>query len=342
MLDLSDLLQPVSDDSPCGARQNNSALFFEMLEARGGEERQSFSGDGTGSGEKDDSDWKLVKKNATQLLKDSRDIEIATLLTIALLHTNDFPGLASGLKLIRELLEQYWDCAYPELDMDYPDQPDEQAFERIGILAELGADAFKLVIRKHPVVSHNILGKFSLNDIQAAHSDNPPNDAHKPEHIDGAFVEVGLDIVKEVKNAVSISIVEAETIENIFKEKTGPGSYPDLSGLCSTLREISFILADKVQEEEPEVVESEATKVTEVTGSTTQGTPKFNAGQINNRDDVIKAIDKVCEYYRKNEPGSPIPLLLERAKRLVDKEFLEILEDLSPDGVNQAQNIFGV
>lgn len=46
MLDLSDLLLPISEDSPCGERQNNSAVFFEMQGAKGGEERQSFSGDG--------------------------------------------------------------------------------------------------------------------------------------------------------------------------------------------------------------------------------------------------------------------------------------------------------
>ena len=342
MLDLSNLLTSISDELPCGERQNNSSLYFEMLEAKGGGERQSFSGDGTGDGEKDDTDWKLVKRTAIELLKNSHDLEIAVQLTISLLHTDGFSGLASGLSLIRQLLEQYWDCLHPELDMDFPDQPDEQAFERISLLSDLGGVALKLSVRKHPVIAHNVLGKFCLNEIQAAYSDNPPEDAPKSEHVDGAFIEVGEDVVKETKEAISTSIIEAETIESFFKEKAGPASYPDLSALRSTLREIDHILAGKVQDEELEVVANDETSAEETTiSNSAQNTPKFNAGQINNRDDVAKALDKVCEYYQKHEPGSPIPLLIQRAKRLIDKDFLEILEDLSPDGVNQASNILG-
>ncbi len=34
-------------------------------------------------------------------------------------------------------------------------------------------------------------------------------------------------------------------------------------------------------------------------------------------------------------------MLLQRARRLVDKNFLEILRDLAPDGLTQAQTIVG-
>jgi len=37
-----------------------------------------------------------------------------------------------------------------------------------------------------------------------------------------------------------------------------------------------------------------------------------------------------------------VPLLLKRARRLVTKSFLDILEDLAPEGVTQARQIGGV
>jgi type VI secretion system protein ImpA len=37
-----------------------------------------------------------------------------------------------------------------------------------------------------------------------------------------------------------------------------------------------------------------------------------------------------------------VPLLLQRAKRLVNKNFLEAVQDLTPSGVNEIQNIAGV
>jgi type VI secretion system protein ImpA len=52
-------------------------------------------------------------------------------------------------------------------------------------------------------------------------------------------------------------------------------------------------------------------------------------------------LDKICAYYSRYEPSSPVPLLLQRAKRLVSKDFMEILQDLTPDSVSQAQKICG-
>ena len=60
---------------------------------------------------------------------------------------------------------------------------------------------------------------------------------------------------------------------------------------------------------------------------------------INNHQDVIRQLDVICAYYERHEPGSPVPLLLKRARDLVDKSFLEIVEDLAPDSVNQIKHI---
>ncbi len=50
----------------------------------------------------------------------------------------------------------------------------------------------------------------------------------------------------------------------------------------------------------------------------------------------------VAYYFRMNEPSSPMPMLLQRAKRLVTMDFMEILRDLTPGGVPQAEVIAGV
>jgi type VI secretion system protein ImpA len=65
-------------------------------------------------------------------------------------------------------------------------------------------------------------------------------------------------------------------------------------------------------------------------------------GEITCREDVVRMLDKACQYFARNEPTSPVPLILERAKRLIGKNFLEILRDMAPDGLQQAQNVAGV
>ena len=56
----------------------------------------------------------------------------------------------------------------------------------------------------------------------------------------------------------------------------------------------------------------------EAAGGEGSGAPSMS-GEIRSRDDAMRVLDRVSEYFRKNEPSSPVPLLLQRAKRLISK-----------------------
>ena len=62
---------------------------------------------------------------------------------------------------------------------------------------------------------------------------------------------------------------------------------------------------------------------------------------INNREAAIAALEEIEDYFIKNEPSSPIPFMLQRAKGMVDKDFISLMEDLAPDGINQAEMVLG-
>ena len=65
-------------------------------------------------------------------------------------------------------------------------------------------------------------------------------------------------------------------------------------------------------------------------------------GTIRSRQDAIRALDAVASFFRQNEPSSPIPLIVERAKRLVSKDFLEVLADIAPEAVGHAKAAGGL
>jgi type VI secretion system protein ImpA len=65
-------------------------------------------------------------------------------------------------------------------------------------------------------------------------------------------------------------------------------------------------------------------------------------GVIRTRQDAIRALDAVAAFFKQTEPSSPIPLFLERAKRLVSKDFLEVLADIAPEAVAQARAAGGL
>jgi type VI secretion system protein ImpA len=52
-------------------------------------------------------------------------------------------------------------------------------------------------------------------------------------------------------------------------------------------------------------------------------------------------MDRICEYYEKNEPSSPVPVLIRRAQKLVVADFEAIMRDLAPSGLDQWQVIKG-
>jgi type VI secretion system protein ImpA len=65
-------------------------------------------------------------------------------------------------------------------------------------------------------------------------------------------------------------------------------------------------------------------------------------GAIKSRDDAIRALDAIADFFRRTEPSSPIPLIVERAKRLVSKDFLEVLADVAPEALTQARAAGGL
>jgi type VI secretion system protein ImpA len=65
-------------------------------------------------------------------------------------------------------------------------------------------------------------------------------------------------------------------------------------------------------------------------------------GSINSRQDVVKTLGRICDFYAKTEPSSPVPLLLKRAQRMAEMNFLEIISELTPDSIGHVQMVTGV
>jgi type VI secretion system protein ImpA len=65
-------------------------------------------------------------------------------------------------------------------------------------------------------------------------------------------------------------------------------------------------------------------------------------GQIRSREDAIRSLEAVSEFFRRAEPSSPVPLFVDRAKRLIARDFLEVLAELAPDSVADVKRVGGI
>ena len=63
---------------------------------------------------------------------------------------------------------------------------------------------------------------------------------------------------------------------------------------------------------------------------------------VDSRAEAIRAIELVCTYLERSEPSNPAQLLLRRAIRMIDKNFLELVRDLAPDAIPEIARIMGV
>ena len=66
------------------------------------------------------------------------------------------------------------------------------------------------------------------------------------------------------------------------------------------------------------------------------------SGDIRSRNDALAAMEKICQYFERHEPSSPVPLLLRRAQKLVDKNFLDVIKDVCPESIGTVQAIGGI
>ncbi len=54
------------------------------------------------------------------------------------------------------------------------------------------------------------------------------------------------------------------------------------------------------------------------------------------------ALDAITAYYSRYEPSSPIPMLVQRVRRLTGKDFLEIMAELAPSSVSDMRALAGI
>ena len=320
-------LQPVTDESPCGEDMVYESPFQELERAATVESGGSMLDK---DAEPEPPKWSEVASMAETLLGQTKDLRAAMYLTDARLHTHGVVGLGNGISLIKGFLTEYWAEVHPQLDAEDNDDPTM----RINSLAALGdADGLVTSLREVPLVKAKRAGNYSLRDIRIAAGDLPaPEGAEPPESgvIDAAFQECELDDLKESAEAVVGAVSELREIEAHLTGQVGAANNSlDVKLLADELNAISKIYADQLTNRGIDVGTGEE-------GETAGGGMAIS-GDIRSREDAIRMMDKISEYFRRNEPSSPVPLLLQRAKGLVAKDFMEILQDLTPDAISQAE-----
>jgi type VI secretion system protein ImpA len=278
------------------------------------------------------------------------------MLTLALLKLEGLPGLRDGLTLLHRLVSEQWDGIYPRLDPEDNNDPTERVNIIAGLSKPLGAfgDPVRFIerIRTTPLSNSAQMGRFSLAQItQVGLPAGPDATAPAPEQVEAAFRDSSPDDLAVIATAASESRNIVGELDSKLMELVGANQAPSLEELKGVLGEIQQTLAPYLPQDSPAALEAADTADTDAAPAATKSaggasrqtgtqTASFT-GAITSRADVSRAIDEICTYYQQAEPGHPVPLLLRRAQRLVDKDFLALMEDLLPDSLAPLGNLIG-
>jgi len=319
------LTRPLSADAPCGESIEDTQLLssFDAYRLFG----QSTPLD-------KDTDWREIKTKSLEALDVCKDFRLAGHLAAAALRVDSLPAFCSIIKAASHWLENQWDAVHPRLDDD--------AILRKNALNSF-ADRMAIIdaLRRSPLVTNPQLGSYCLRDIEIAKGQyTPPESEPKvvaETEITAAFLAASVEELTALRGDIQGAIAALKIIEGKMRDVGGIESAPTFDDLLSQLVKMDRILTEQIAPRLGEAAsEGEAAAADGPTGGV------IGVGSIKSRQDAIRALDAVAGFFRQNEPSSPIPMFIERAKRLVAKDFLEVLADIAPDALGQAKSAGGV
>lgn len=339
IVDVDVLLEELEEAAPCGPNLEYDPAFLELEQSALGKPEVQY---GDTIVPAVPPEWKQVKKQALELLARTRDLRVAMPLVRALLALHAMPGFADGVRLLERLVGERWDGVHPELDPDDDNDPTL----RINCLAQLTDPATTLrELRETAFVMLPGLGPLTLRVLEQAHGETSAPDgqtALAPESIEAALADVSDDAMQVATSAVNGALDSVVSLESALAHHVGSTQSLDLTPLTRLLRRMADLLASRAQAAPDAPAAAPDGDDAAAPGNGTAAPRAAGiTGDVTSRADVVRMIDKIVAYYQRYEPSSPVPMLLERAKQLAPMTFMEVMENLAPDSLQQLYVIRG-
>jgi type VI secretion system protein ImpA len=331
------LLQPITEEHPCGENLEDTELLSSFDAFRLFGQPRPLDAPAEANEKRipkpaASPEWIEIRDKALEALAKSKDLRLLATLGTALLRTDGVPAFSETLNVASRWLDMHWSQTYPLVD--------EDAILRRNAL-NCFADPMAVVdgLRRVPLVSSRQHGTFTLRDVDiATHQLSPGDgDAQVDENqVNAAFGSMPLAELSQLHESVVSAVASLQKIDASMRDAAGSEATPSFDALAAQLARMGQVLRAQLAAHPDSVA---ASGVDAASGS---GEGVSAGGVVKSRQDAIRALDAVADFFKRTEPSSPIPLFLARAKRLVSKDFLEVLADIAPEAVAQARAAGGL
>ena len=323
--DISALLAPINEQSPCGEDYSFSNEFHAIKKAKTQDDVLLDQGDWVT--EPKQADWSFVSTTSTDLLQSkSKDIRLLTWISEAWAHLYGFEGIAKSLELSHQLLDQYWLMLHPEVQDDDLDQ-------RIGLLQGL-INQLPALIKKVPLIKqapfYHLLDYDNFlyhENIRRKQSDDYESSSNQTEleQFENALLNTDKAFQQQNYQYFSDILQHWATLKKVLDDLLGLDS-PSFAAIDSSLDSIHNSLK-KIYKTDF-FAQSTPSTTAEIEHSTTsimqqipnQATAAHNQlsfqphvqSHVENREQAMRVLQEISSYFQKNEPHSPVSYMLQK------------------------------
>ncbi|WP_233808465.1 type VI secretion system protein TssA [Paraburkholderia sp. HP33-1] len=335
VLRYADLLEPVSADAPCGPDLEYDPAFV-MLQAAAAPRVEAQYGDFVDV--PPSANWAEIERDCRALLLRTKDIRLAVILLRCRTRLAGAAGLRDGLALLMAMFECYGEALHPLPVFDGERDPAMFA-NAIGGLVE--PDGTLADARDIPMPRAAGL-QLHLRDIEKSFATPRQKDALAPESV--------VRLLKELwgrRDATIAAFVEAQRLTQritAWCDQTLGVDAPDLGALSRALQPFAQHQVDGGGASAPMAAravqaENDAEPVAPPAAAPTAAISQSDAPPDlpmatmppMDRWSALAAIQETRMWFERNEPSSPVIVLLRQSERMVGKRFSELAHIIPAD-----------
>ena len=232
--DVEELLQPISEETPCGEDLSYDPAFLALEALASGSPEQQM---GDEIIEAKEPDWGEVRSSSLELAGRSKDLRVLLFVALSHLKVEGLVGFLDALTLLRRTLETYWDDVYPKLDPEDDNDPTERKnileamSPAVSEMSDQDTMRFKDRFMDMAICkpSDRRLKPVSLRDVLVASGKLSSSGGEAP--IDGALVDAAFeatstDDLQEIQGILRAVGTELKTMAGFLNEKMGVAVAP--------------------------------------------------------------------------------------------------------------------
>lgn len=350
VVDFETLLKPISEENPAGESLQYAGVYDEIREARRADD--ATLSQGQWQTELKVADYRQVINLATAALSSqTKDLQICAWLTEALAKQHGFPGLRDGIKLIREMEENFWEICYPEIDegdmegranaIEWVDSQVSLAVKTIPLTLGQGFSYIHWEESRGFDIPENleILDYEEQERFKNLRAQAEAENRKTGEMWRAAKAATNRAFAEQLNLTVQECQDELNTLDRTNEEKFDRNQLPAVRVLKKSLEDIKAVVEGilkekREQEPDPEDFAEESVAESASEEGETVVVRKGAAvasGAIQSRQDALKRLADVADYFKKTEPHSPVAYLIQRAVKWGNMPLEAWLQDVIKD-----------